>query len=311
VVAGILSAFSLACILLPDAATQSLRKGAMNVLGPMLRTADKPVSFFSTMDSKLKTLDQAQAEVAKLRQQVATLTVQNQVLTDKTVENARLREMLGFRQASPYRLRACRVISRAPSSWWDTVQVNVGWQDDPDLAKDQPVVSPRGVVGKTGTVSRDTTDVILMVSQNCSISAYVEGTHDHGVVKGQGNFEEGKARVMLDYLPKESTVAPGNFIVTSGLGPYFPAGLRLGTVVEVPPLNNEYPTFGLYRQAKIEPTADLNQLDELFVVLGPKQGETPQDGTPDAKPDAATAPSADSSPTAPEATAPASPDANK
>jgi rod shape-determining protein MreC len=296
-VLGILSAFVLVCFLLPDQVTQLMRKDTMEVLGPILRTADKPVTFFSRMDSKLRTLDEAQAEVTKLHQQVAELTVQNQVLADKTTENARLREMLGFRQASRYRLRACRVLSREPSSWWDSVQVNVGWQDDPDLAKDQPVVSPRGVVGKTGTVSRYVTDVILMVNQNCSISATVEGTHDQGIVKGQGNFQEGKPRVMVDYLPKDSQVAVGQFIVTSGLGPYFPAGLRLGTVIEVPPVKNEYPTFGLYREAVIEPTADLNQLDELFVVLGPKQGEK-QDAKPNTTPDASPVSDAASSPQA-------------
>ena len=303
-VLGIGSAFILFCFLLPDQFTDSMRKETMGLLSPALRTADKPVTFFSTMNSKLKTLDQAQAEVTRLRQQVAELSVQNQVLTDKTTENARLREMLGFRAASPYRLRACRVVSRAPSSWWVSAIVNIGWQDDPDLAKDQPVVSPRGVVGKTGEVSRDTTEVILMLSQNCSISSFVEGTHDHGIVKGQGNFEEGKPRVMLDYLPKESQVAPGQFIVTSGLGPYFPAGLRLGTVVEVPPVNNDYPTFGMYRQAILEPTADLNQLDELFVVLGPKQGD--QQGSPQqSKPDAGQASDPTLSPTSDTNQAPA------
>jgi rod shape-determining protein MreC len=283
-VLGIGAALTLVCFLLPDQVTQSLRKETMEMLGPLLRTADKPVTFFSRMNGKLKTLDEAQAEVAKLRLQVATLQVENQVLADKTTENSRLREMLGFREASPYRLRACRVVSREPNSWWTTVQVNVGWQDDPDLAKDQPVVSPRGVVGKTGTVSRYVTDVILMVDKNCSISATVEGTHDQGIVQGQGNSEEGRPRVKVNYLPKESQVAVGQFIVTSGLGPYFPAGLRLGTVIEVPPVKNDYPTFGLYREAVIEPTADLNQLDELFIVLGPKQGERTE-----AKPDAGSA----------------------
>ena len=295
-VLGIGSALTLTCFFLPDQVTQTLRKETMEVLGPVLRTADKPVTFFSRMDSKLKTLDEAQAEVTKLKQQIAELTVQNQVLSDKTTENTRLREMLGFREASPYRLRACRVVSRDPNSWWDTVQVNVGWQDDPNLAKDQPVVSPRGVVGKTGNVSRYVTDVILMVNQNCAISATVENPadpsrHDQGIVKGQGNFEEGKPRVMVEYLPKTSQVAVGQFMVTSGLGPYFPAGLRLGTVIEVPPVKNEYPTFGLYREAVIEPTADLNQLDELFIVLGPKQSEKTE-----TKPDATPAPDAGPAP---------------
>ena len=100
-VLGIGSALTLTCFLLPDQVTQSLRKETMEMLGPLLRTADKPVTFFSRMDSKLKTLDEAQAEVTKLKQQVAELTVQNQLLSDKTTENARLREMLGFRDASP------------------------------------------------------------------------------------------------------------------------------------------------------------------------------------------------------------------
>ena len=156
--------------------------------------------------------------------------------------------MLGFRDASQYHLRACRVISREPSSWWDTVQVNVGWQDDKDLKPDQPVVSPRGVVGKTGAVSQYVTDVILMVNENCSISGKVEDptkaanpadhttVQDQGIVQGQGNFEEGKPRVKVKYLPKNSQIAVGQFIVTSGLGPYFPCWpARLGTVVEVPP----------------------------------------------------------------------------
>ena len=115
-----------------------------------------------------------------------------------------------------------------------------------------------------------------MVNQNCSITATVEGTHDQGIVKGQGNFEEGVPRILMEYLPKNSQVAPGEFVVTSDISPNFPAGLKIGTVVEVPPLNNVYPTFGLYREAVIEPTADLNQLDELFIVLGPKEPSSPK-----------------------------------
>jgi rod shape-determining protein MreC len=286
VVLLLLAFIVIACFLLPDQITHTLRKETLEIVGPVLRVGEKPVNFFSRVDTKLQTLDQAQAEVEKLRKQMAELTVQNQILQDKSVENARLREMLGFRDASAYKLQACRVISREPDSWWTSVQVNVGWESNPDLAKDQPVVSPRGVVGKTGEVSRYVTDVILMVDKNCSITATLDGTHDQGIVKGQGNFEEGAPRVMMEYLPKTSTVAPGQFVLTSTVSPNFPAGLKIGTVVEVPPLNNEYPTFGLYREAVIEPTADLNQLDELFIVLGAKEPapDKPADKPPDDAP---------------------------
>jgi len=293
----LLAAFTIVCFCLPDQFTRTLRKETLEVFGPVLRAGERPVKFVTSVDNKLSTLDQAQAEVARLRQQVAELTVQVNLLQVKTNENSRLREMLGFRDAAPWHLRACRVISRDPDSWWTSVQVNVGWHDDPDLAKDQPVVSPRGVVGKTGTVSRDVTDVILMVDPNCSITATVEGTHDQGIVKGQGNFEQGGSRIMMEYLPKNSQVATGQFIVTSELSPNFPAGLKIGQVSEVPPLNNGYPTFGMYREAVIEPTANLNQLDELFIILGPKQAapSSPPSSDNSAPPAAA----AETTPTAP------------
>jgi rod shape-determining protein MreC len=284
---SILLVLVVTCLLLPEQIAGSLRKETMEVFGPVIRAASTPIAFFSRLNTKLKTLDEAQAELIQARQQIAELTLQNQLLSDKSAENARLREMLGFRDASPFRLRACRVVGREPSSWWDTVQVNVGWQDDPDLTKDQPVVSPRGVVGKTGTVSRYVTEVILLVNDNCSISATAQNptdpsAQDQGIVEGMGNLEEGKTRVLMTYLPKDSKIAEGQFVVTSGLGLEFPAGLKLGTVVEVPPLKKEYPTFGLYREAYIEPTADLNKLDELFIVLGPKKDSAEDQPAPSA-----------------------------
>jgi rod shape-determining protein MreC len=280
--AGLGAVLILLLLFLPKRVTDSMRKQTLEFFGPVLRTAETPIVFFRGMNSKLTTLDQAQAELTVLHQQLNELQLRNQLLQDKAAENARLREMLGFQADSPYELLPCRVISRDPSSWWDSVQVNVGWSVNDELQKkyngkyslgpDQPVVSPRGVVGKTGTVARDVTDVILLVNENCSISATIENTHDQGIVQGQGNFDEVKPRVLINYLPRNSSVTVHQFVVTSGLGPFFPAGLRLGEIVAVPEVTKTYKNgFGLYRQATIEPTADLNQLDELFIVLGPKE----------------------------------------
>ncbi|HEY0256991.1 MAG TPA: hypothetical protein VGC39_06080, partial [Candidatus Methylacidiphilales bacterium] len=79
------------CFLLPDPFTQSLRKETMELLGPILRFAEKPIAFFTRLNTKLKTLDEAQAEVSKLDKEVAELQLRNQLLADKGAENARLR----------------------------------------------------------------------------------------------------------------------------------------------------------------------------------------------------------------------------
>jgi rod shape-determining protein MreC len=129
-----------------------------------------------------------------------------------------------------------------------------------------------------------------MVDPNCSITATLEGTHDQGIIKGQGNYQQGGTHIMMEYLPKSSQVSPGQFVVTSNLSPNFPAGLKIGQITEVPPLNNDFPTFGMYREAVVEPTADLNKLDELFVVLGPKQPAQPGDKSDTSAPPSAATP---------------------
>ena len=218
-----------------------------------------------------------------LRQRVAELTLQNQLLANKGAENARLREMLGFREASQYRLRACRVVSREPSSWWTSVQVNVGWQDEPDLTKDQPVVSPRGVVGKTGTVSRYVTDVILLVNVNCSISATVEGLRDQGIVEGQDNFEESKPRVGGE-ISSQGFASDGRAVSRhQRTRPLFSRRIAAG--------HRGRSSFGGKENIRhsgftgrllSNRPPDLNKLDELFIVLGPKAaktGDTPADSS--------------------------------
>jgi len=159
------------------------------------------------------------------------------------------------------------VVSRDPSNWWNTVIINRGWTDNDKLTSDLPVVTPRGVVGKTGLVSRNVTEVILLINQNCKVSGSVESSHDQGIVVGMGAPAEGSPRLKMEYLPRGAQIAIGERVFTSGLGGVFPPGLFLGTIIDIPPLTGNSGNFGLYREATIDPALDLTQLDELFVVL--------------------------------------------
>ncbi len=270
----ILLLVAVGCWLLPPEAVSSLQRGKLSFTGSVLRVFEGPLSWFRK-SSTANSLPEAQAQIKQLLQEKADLQIQNQLLTANKAETDRLREMLGYRNGSPYRLRACHVISRDPTTWWDVVQIDVGWQDEPDIKPDEPVVTPRGVVGKIGQVSAKVSDVILIINRNCQIPAIVESTRDQGFTEGEGNTGDAQPRVKVTYLPKNSAVAPGNFVDTSGLGPFFPAGLHIGTVTEVSDPAKTYPTFGLYREAHIDPTADLNQLDELFIILGTQKETDP------------------------------------
>lgn len=265
VIAGLLA--------LPKERSIKLKEKARDYASPIYRFTDWVGSFYRNVDTGLQTLEAAQVEAKRLKAANAELETRNSLLQDLSKENDRLREMLEFKKASQFKLLPCRVISRDHSSWWSVVTINRGWKDNQTLKEsegivsDLPVVSPRGLVGKTGGVSYETTEVILMVDENCKIAATVENSGSQGIVVGEGTLDSGKPKARMRFIPKNAEMAVGERVFTSGLGGIFPPGLMIGTVAELPPLSGSR-SFGLYREAIIDPVVDLSQLDELFLVVG-------------------------------------------
>lgn len=275
-----------AFLILPQNWKGALQGVLLDVVGPVIRLYDSGHRLYDDSRNGFKSLDAAQKDARDLREQNAQLQTENNVLRNLQDENQRLREMLGFKQDSQFKLLACRVVHRDPSNWWNRISINRGWKDTEDLPEkshltsDLPVVTPRGVVGKTGAVGRYTTEVILMSDQNCSIAGSLEGSNDQGMVIGMGAPAEGRFRARMTYLPRDSKPLVGTRVFTGGVGGVFPPGLFLGTVLEVPSLAAPIPAtggkisgigggsgYGLYREIVIDPALDLTHLDELFVIL--------------------------------------------
>ncbi|CAB4244202.1 Cell shape-determining protein MreC [Methylacidimicrobium sp. AP8] len=251
---------------LPRAWERQLHKIGLEMASPFLSIWDRCVKFWDDFELGTKTLNQIQGELKQLRVRNAELAMQNSYLSHLKEENERLREMLSFRHNSSFHLLSCRVISRDPSNWWSNIYVDIGWGDDGRLSSDLPVVTPRGVVGKTGIIARNLSQIILLTNENCKISAVSEVSKDQGLVVGAGTPADNKPYARMIYLPRNAQVAAGERILTSGLGGVFPAGLYVGSVTQVLPLEASR-SFGLYREATVDPGADLAQVSEVFIVL--------------------------------------------
>lgn len=253
-----------------------LQQTVRDTLAGPLSWIDQAKLFQSEVDKSLEKLSDVKARLVTLEKENTELAMKIKLQGNLAQENQRLREMLGYKEAAAPQLMAARVIARDPSSWWNTVVIDKGWLNDetPDdgqseIIADLPVVTPRGVVGKTGVVGAATTEVILLVDENCQISAKIEGSNAQGIVVGEGHYKTGEPRVRMRYIDRNAKLAVGERVFTSGLGGVFPAGLLIGTIVEVPQLSNEV-NFGLYREAIIRPNVDLSQLNELFIITGTK-----------------------------------------
>ena len=215
----------------------------------------------------LRQYDALEEENRNLRAENVRLQAEIRQMDYLRTENDRFREMLAFRDQQSYRLLACRVVERDPSNWWNSVLVDRGWKDDPNLAPDQPVLTPRGVVGKTGTVGRSTTRVMLISDENCKVSVLAEGSGARGILMGDTPLNGGQPICRMTFVTRDSKFEVGQRVLTTGLGGTFPPNLLVGTVSDAPPRTNQK-NSGLYREGTVIPATDLNDLRELFVLTG-------------------------------------------
>ncbi len=208
----------------------------------------------------LNEIGQLRMENARLREEVERLRRELAQLEESSAEVHRLRRLLGFRSPPSYAVVAARVVTRDPSRWYTTLTVDRGAQDG--VARNDPVVTADGLVGRVFEVYPTTSRVLLVTDPRSSVGVLVQSSRDAGVVQGTGT-----EFLRLRYLSRSSPLAEGDVLVTSGLGGVFPRGLRVGVVRKV------VRTPGaLFQEAEVEPAAELARLEEVLVMVRPGPG---------------------------------------
>lgn len=186
------------------------------------------------------------AEVARLREENARLRPDAQ-------ENTRLRALLGFKQQLPYRSLAGRIVGRDPSQWFSTVLVDRGASEG--VMRDDPVITSDGVVGHVIETAGSWARVLLVADPRSAVSVVLDRSREVGVVVGQGGSD-----LKVTYLSREADVKAGDLVLTSGLGPIYPKGLPVGTVLRVSRTT-------MFQEAVVHPTSDLGHLEDVLIVL--------------------------------------------
>lgn len=211
--------------------------------------------------SRFAEIDALLTEIEELRQEKGALLFENNQLRENQLEVQRLRAMLDFEQANPqYELIGATVIARGPSNWYSTLILNRG--TTAGVAKNMVVIVPEGLVGRVVTVSEETAEVLLITDREGPAGAVVliQENRIPGVVEGIG---DGSDALMMRHIPYDAPVEIGQFVVTSGLGEFFPKGIRIGTVQSI---DSEAEPSGLQKSAIIKPAVDFNRLEEVFII---------------------------------------------
>lgn len=255
VVAGLFLSFS------SDLTTRWQSK-FLDASAPLIATGSAVQQKISAVNQGLKTLDELEAENRQLARQNDQLRAANQLLANLDAENRRLREALDYRERSTFRLLPAEVVARDTSSWWNTAKINRGFASG--VESSQPVLAGAGLAGRTTTVAKNLSIVLLITDENCQVAARIEGTTEQGIVSGRRIKGSSAPELVMNFLTRNAAIQPGMKVVTAGVsGAVFPGGIPLGTV-------KEFRTRELDGQAVLEPAVDFSGLEDVFVVLGSK-----------------------------------------
>ena len=196
-------------------------------------------------------------ENTSLREENEQLRVQALQTGETREENARLRRLLVLKDRLPLATVAGEVIGREAGGWVRSLTVNRGRSDG--IAQQTPVIVPNGLVGRVVQVHRGAAVIQLLNDPASTVGAVVQRTRTAGLVEGDAG-----GAVRFKFMARDgATVAPGDLVVTSGLGTLFPKGLPVGRVVRI-----EDKGSALFHFAVLAPAVDFSRVEEVLLVTG-------------------------------------------
>ena len=169
-------------------------------------------------------------------------------------ENERLRGILGFDPPAAHEMVPARVISVFGEPIPVSATINRGESDSVLLW--QAIINEQGLVGRVNSVSPSFASVQLLTDPTNRVAARVGNSREMGIVR----YVSGEGMI-LDNVPIQAMVEPGDQIVSSGLGGVYPAGLTIGTVASV-----IRPADEPFCRIILTPASNFNSLEELFIL---------------------------------------------
>ena len=220
-------ALSFALMLLSKAEStgiERVRLAIVDAVSPILFVLSQPVQAVGQADT-VENFFIVFDENRQLREENARLVQWVQEARRLGVENATLRAQLEYVPDKRSQFVTARVVADTGGAFFHSLLINAGARQF--IRRGQAVIWQGGLIGRIAEVGERTSRVLLMTDINSRIPVVVESTGDRAIVRGDNS-----SRPVLQFLPGNSPISPGDRIVTSGHGGVYPPGLVVGVVAQ-------------------------------------------------------------------------------
>lgn len=242
-----------------------LEDGILSLGSPFLKAAGGVGQGVSGTWNSYVGLRGVERENSRLREQVDALTLQAHEAAEARQEAERLRALLELRAAVPFGSVPARVMARGVDGGARVVTLDRG--RGAGVRINQPVITPRGVVGRIIEAAGGASKVQTILDPNAGVAGLIQRTRVQGMIVGDGD-----RGCRMEYVSELANVEVGDVVVTSGLDQIYPKGYTLGVIAAIG--EGE----GLTKIIEIRPEVDFRRLEEVLVLLKPEG--PPEQGAP-------------------------------
>ncbi len=228
---------------------------------PIQYFVDYPVRMIGWVHSLVSSKKLLIDENIQLRYQQTLLEAKLQKLLVIRNENSQLKKLLSASSTASDRAMAAEILAVDTTSARQLLILNKGRKDQVYVG--QPVLDAKGVTGQVIDVGMKTSTVLLISDSKSAVPVRNNRTGERAILIGTNSMSV----LSLINLPKSSSIAKGDLLVTSGLGRRYPEGYPVGQVETIQTLPGDD-----FIKVTVSPIAQLNR-SRLVLLIWPDKGE--------------------------------------
>jgi rod shape-determining protein MreC len=251
-------------------------QGAVSfALRPIQGAVDDLAEGVASIVAAVSDIDRLNTDNTALRRDNERLTAETLRLREQERENQLLTGLLQLKNSLSYKTAAAEVIARDSSEFRRVVTISKG--TDAGIEEGDVVVAEGGALaGRVVEVGGNYAKVVLISDQSSTVIGQLTKSGETGEVVGQL-----EGAIVMTNVDSTAPIELGEEVVTAGIelaggirSPY-PKGLLLGEVIDVRRDANS-----IVQTAYLQPTANLEKLEYVLVLLDYEGGLPPADDQP-------------------------------
>ncbi len=233
-----------------------VRDALSTIVSPIYFVAHAPYDVTAGVGERLASRQSLLAQNRRLQSRLLEMSALQQQFDSLRQENARLRDLLGSQATIEADVLVAEIIGQRPVPYRHHLVLDKGSRDGVYVG--QAVIDADGLFGQVIEVGRFASIVMTVTDNSHAVPVQVQRNNLRSIASGTGDSEF----LELEYVPITADIAPGDLLVSSGMGGRFPPGYPVAIVTDV----GTDPGLA-YAQVQARPLAALDRSRHVLLVF--------------------------------------------